>query len=303
MKRVLLATMFAVTFLGALMVPSLLHARDVAPIVSTDWLEKNVSNPKVKIVDIRKVEEYKEGHVANAVNVFYNTWAIKKKDLDNELPEDDDLADIIGSVGITTDSWVVIVGKADTATDQVNLTRVGWTLKYAGVENVAILDGAYNKWVADKKPVSMEAVKPQSADFKPKWNKQIVVTKDYVLSAIGKSGIIDTRMPDFYFGVSKLDFVARAGHIKSAVSLPSPWIFTKEGAFKGKDDLEAMAAGVIGMDKSKELVIYCDTGRLCSGWWWVLSEILSYKNVKAYDGSSQDWAKDASVPMVKYSWQ
>jgi thiosulfate/3-mercaptopyruvate sulfurtransferase len=303
LKRRILVAFFALAIIGAFAAPPTLQARDIPPIVSTDWLQKNMSNATVKIIDIRKVEEYKEGHVANAISVFYNTWAIKKKDLDNELPEDDDLVDIIGSSGISADSWVVVVGKTDTATDQVNLTRVGWTLKYAGIENVTILDGGYNKWVADKKPVSTEQVKPMTVDFKPKWNKQVLVGKDYVLSVIGKSGIIDTRMPDFFFGVSKLDFVARPGHVKSAVSLPSPWIFTKEGAFKAKDDLEAMAAGVIGTDKSKELITYCDTGRLCSGWWWVLSEVLGYKNVKSYDGSSQDWAKDPNAPMVKYSWQ
>jgi thiosulfate/3-mercaptopyruvate sulfurtransferase len=52
----------------------------------------------------------------------------------------------------------VVTGKTDTPTDQVNQTRVAWTLKYAGLENVAILDGGYNKWVTDKKPVSTDQV-------------------------------------------------------------------------------------------------------------------------------------------------
>jgi thiosulfate/3-mercaptopyruvate sulfurtransferase len=302
-KTSLLITLAVLAVIWVLTVAPSLQARDIQPIVSTDWLVTNTNNSNLRIIDIRKVEEFKEGHVAGAVNVFYNTWAIKKKDLDNELPEDDDLVDIISSAGVSLNSWVVIVGRTDTSTDQVNLTRVGWTLKYAGVENVAILDGGYNKWLADKKPVSIEIVKPKSSEFKPKWNKEVLATKDYVLSKIGKSTIVDTRLPDSFFGISKLDFVARAGHIKSAVNLPSPWIFTKEGAFKSKNDLEAMATGVIGSDKSKELITYCDTGRLCSGWWWVASEVLGYKNVKSYDGSSQEWAKDPNAPMVMYSWQ
>jgi thiosulfate/3-mercaptopyruvate sulfurtransferase len=64
-----------------------------------------------------------------------------------------------------------------------------------------------------------------------------------------------------------------------------------------------MAAGVIGKDMSKETIAYCDTGRLCSGWWFVLREILSYKDVKSYDGSSQEFMKDPNFPVVKYSWQ
>jgi len=277
-------------------------ARDIAPVVSGDWLEKNLNNSKLIIVDIRKVEEYKEGNIPNSINVFYGTWAVKKQALDNELPEDDDLFDVIGSAGIKAGSQVVVVGKTDTPTDQVNMTRVAMTLVYGGIENVAILDGGFNKWKEAKKPISTEIVKPKAGTYQGKANKSLFATKEYVISKIGKANIIDTRMPDFFFGVSKLDFVERAGHIKSAVALPSPWIFAKDGTFKSKEDLEAMAAGVIGKDVSKEAITYCDTGRVCSGWWFVLREMLGYKDVKFYDGSSQEYAKDPNAPMVKYSW-
>ena len=277
-------------------------ARDIAPVVSRDWLEKNLNNSNLIVVDIRKVEEYKEGNIPNSINMFYGSWAIKKKGLDNELPEDDDLFDVIGSAGIKAASHVVVVGKTDTAPDLVNMTRVAWTLIYAGVENVAILDGGFNKWKDDKKTLSTEVVKPKAGEYKGKVNKALFATKEYVLSKIGQVAIVDTRMPDFYFGVSKLDIVEKAGHIKGAVSLPSPWIFAKDGTFKNKEDLGAMATGVIGKDMSKETIIYCDTGRLCSGWWFVLREILAYKDVKAYDGSMQDFAKDPNAPVVKYTW-
>ena len=211
---------------------------------------------------------------------------------------------MIGSAGITAESRVVVVGKTDTTTDQVNLTRVAWTLIYGGIENVAILDGGFNAWKEAKKPLSTKARKPTAVTYQGKTNKSLSATKEYVVSTIGQSNIIDTRMPDFFFGVSKLQvpFVAKAGRIKGSVSLPSAWIFTKEGAFKGKDDLDAMAAGVIGKDLSKEAITYCDTGRLASGWSFVLREMLGYKNVKLYDGSSQEFTKDPNVPMVKYQW-
>ncbi|MBU1150976.1 MAG: sulfurtransferase, partial [Proteobacteria bacterium] len=82
----------------------------------------------------------------------------------------------------------------------------------------------------------------------------------------------------------------------------SPWIFAKDGTFKNKKYLETMAVGVIGKDLSKESITYCDTGRLASGWWFVLREMLGYKDVKVYDGSSQEYAKDPNAPMVKYTW-
>ena len=110
----------------ALTIPFALSARDVNPIVSTDWLEKNLGNPKVIAVDIRKVEDYKTGHIPNAVNVIYGSWAIMKGGLRNELPPTDDLLDVISSAGIGADSIVVVVGKADTIPDRTDISRLQW---------------------------------------------------------------------------------------------------------------------------------------------------------------------------------
>jgi len=282
--------------------PVVASARDIPPVVSGDWLEQNLKNPRLVVVDIRKVEEYKEGQIPGSVNVFYGSWAIKKSDLDNEVPETDDLFDTIGSAGIKADSLVVVVGKTDTVADLVNMPRVAKTLIYAGVANVAVLDGSFTKWAKEKKPVSTAGTKPVSVEYKGTLRPEVFAGKAEVLAKIGKATIVDTRMPDFYFGVSKLPFVGKAGHIPQAVSLPSPWIFS-EGLFKAQNELEAMAAGVVGTDKSKEIIVYCDTGRLCSGWWFALREVLGYQNVKSYDGSMQDWGKDPNAPVVKYRWE
>jgi thiosulfate/3-mercaptopyruvate sulfurtransferase len=282
--------------------PSALLARDIAPIVSADWLEKSLNAPKLKMVDIRKLEEYKDGHIPGSLNSFFGAWAVKKGTNQNDLPPDDDLADLIGNLGITKDSQVVIVGKSDTPSDLVGITRVAWTLAYAGLENVAVLDGGYNKWVADKRPVSKDMAKATAVPFKPAWNKAILATKDYLMKAMKQVLVVDTRLPDAFFGVSKLDFVARAGHVPGAVCLPSVWMYGKDGTFKAKEDLEAMASGVVGKDMAKEMIIYCDTGKFCTGWWFTLTQVLGYKNVKNYDGAMEEWAKDPQAPMVKYSW-
>lgn len=107
----------------------------------------------------------------NSINVFYGSWAIKKKGLANELPEDDDLFDVIGSAGINAGFHVVVVGKTDTTADLLNITRVAWTLIYGGVENVAILDGGFNKWKDEKRTVSTVVAKPKAGAYKGKTNK------------------------------------------------------------------------------------------------------------------------------------
>jgi thiosulfate/3-mercaptopyruvate sulfurtransferase len=52
-----------------------------------------------------------------------------------------------------------------------------------------------------------------------------------------------------------------------------------------------MAAGVVGGPRSQEIIVYCGVGGYASSWWFVLTQVLGYENVKIYDGSAQEWAK------------
>jgi thiosulfate/3-mercaptopyruvate sulfurtransferase len=291
-KRRLLGVMLAVL----LLLPMAALARDVTPTVSTAWLEQNLTNPKVVILDVRKVEEYKTGHIPSAVNVFYGSWAIKKGDLLNELPPNDDLFDMIGAAGIDQNSIVVVVGRTDTIPDQFDMTRVAWTLKYMGLDNAAILDGGHNQWVKAKKPISTDAVKAKSKAYKGKINKGLFVNKDYVMGRLGKATILDTRGPAFYQGKEKLAFVPKVGRIKGAVNLPVGQLYTPEGLYKSEADLLALATAAVGADKAKEIIAYCDTGKTCTAWAFVLTDLFGYKDVKIYDGSSMEWLKEPNAP-------
>lgn len=285
-----------VLFFCVMLLPLVSLARDVEPIVSTAWLEENLNKTQVIVVDIRKVEDYKAGHIPNAVNAFYGSWAIMKGGMRNELPANDDLFDVIGSTGIGSDSIVVVVGKTDAIPDRTDISRVAWTLKYAGIKNVAILDGGYNKWTADKKTVSTDAVKPKAKPYQAKVNDNLFVNKDYVTKSIGMSTIVDVREPDFYKGVKKLDFVAKPGRIPKAVNLPTSQAYKQDGTFKDKAELMNIASGVVGNDMAKEIITYCDTGKVCTGWSFLMTELMGYKNVKVYDGSSEEWTKDPQAP-------
>jgi thiosulfate/3-mercaptopyruvate sulfurtransferase len=264
------------------------------PIVTAEWLQANLS--KVTAVDIRKVEDYNAGHIPGAINVFYGVWAIQKTGLFNELPADDDLKDILSAAGIEPTTQVVVVGKSDTPSDRADMTRVAFTLRYAGVENVAVLNGGMNKWAAEEKPISKDAVKPKAKPYRGKFNKQFVVNKAYVTGAMGKALIVDVREADFYTGAKKLDFVAKAGRIKGAVNLPTmSKVFNADGTYKSKAEIETILKPVVGTDMAREIIVYCDSGKVCTVWWLLLSDMFGYKNVKAYDGSMQDWAKDGAM--------
>ena len=109
--------------------------------------------------------------------------------------------------------------------------------------------------------------------------------------------IVDARIPEEYFGIT-----LKEGHIKSAVNLPTPWVFTSAGTFLEIRSLEAMAENVIGTDRSKEVIVYCGVGGYASTWWFLLTQMLGYRNVRVYDGSIEEWIQDPDAPLSTYRW-
>lgn len=286
-------------FFPMLLLLSQVLAHDIEPIVSTEWLEANLNNPRIVAIDIRKIEDYREGHIPGALSAYYGMWTSWKEGKHMEFPREDDLFEGIGNLGIRADSIVVIVCKTYHCFYQVMAPRVLCTLQYAGMENVSILDGGHEKWVREKRPLSTEPVKVKKTDYRGKLNKQLHAEKDYVTSRLGKATFVDVREPVWFSGEKKQEFVGKSGHIPGAVNLPASTAYTDLGTFKKKEELETIADRAVGRDKSKEIITYCDTGRCCPTWAFILTHVLGYKNVKLYDGSFEEWTKDSSLPVSR----
>lgn len=319
MKKKALLALSVFVFIAALLPGCYAYAKDIplatrtiAPVVSTDWLAANSGQKDLVIIDIRSGALYGAGHIPNAISIPFardrSVWITQRDNLDIEIPDEADLLKVIGSAGIKSDSRVVIVNDAfptDPKTPPTYprsyATRVADTLIWAGVKNVAVLDGGHTKWVKEGRTLSKDIVTPMPVTYRGKVNKAILVSRHYVKEHIGKVAIIDARKPDDYFGATVNPIAPKAGHITTAKSLPTPWIWNeKDGTYKPADVLEKMAYGVVGKDKSKEIIVYCGTGNNASGWWFVLTQILGYDNVKFYDGSSQEWVR--YYDMVPYQW-
>jgi len=292
----------------------------IDPIVSTQWLADNKTFPNLVILDARAPDNYAKGHIPGAINVpglgnFYLCLFATDCGLWMELPEEGALLTTIGNAGITGDSLVVVVGRtvdpyapyavADAA-------RTAITLLYAGVKNVALLNGGYDKWAAEGRTTSTVPVTPTAVTYTGAVNKAMFVTKDYVEKKIGKSTIVEAREADIYFGIIQEPWTVRAGHIPSAKDLPAPWFWTfakdKEGAitygtWKDGDVIREMALAVLGEDASEEIIVYCGVGGYAGPVWFALTQMIGYTNVKIYDGSMQEWSADPNAPVVKYRYQ
>jgi len=297
-KKVFFRILPLITFF--LLFPCIGGAREIAPIVSTDWLQTNIGNPQLIVLDIRRVEDYREGHIPGAISSFYGGWAYKQGELYSEIPEKDDLEDLISSLGISLKRWVVVAGDTDTPRHSYQSARVACTLQYAGIENVALLDGGMNKWINEKKPLSTEIVRIRDKPFKGNFNKEkMFADKDYILKRMGEIILLDVREPEFFAGTKKLDCIPKMGRIPGAFNLPTSCAFNKDCTFKGKEELKEIAESAAGSDRNVEIVTYCDIGHCCPTWAYILKHVLGYKNVRIYDGAMQEWMQDPQAPLTR----
>lgn len=288
-------------FLFSFFLPLAGQARDIAPIVSTDWLLSNLKNPKLIILDVRRVEDYREGHIPGALSAFYGAWAYMKDGLFGSIPEKDDIEDTIRYIGINYDNWIVVTGCMDTPRLSYQSARVACTLQYAGIENVALLDGGINKWIQEKKPLSEKIEKRKASNFHGKYTGEVFAGKDYLKGKNGKRVLLDVREREFFTGEKKMDCVAKAGHIPGAFNMPTSCAFNADKTFKTKEELAVIVEATVGKDRTQAIVTYCDTGQCCPLWSYLLRQVLGYTNVRLYVGSMQEWTQDPQAPVTTNS--
>ncbi|HOI74844.1 MAG TPA: rhodanese-like domain-containing protein [Syntrophales bacterium] len=296
-RRIFLRALPLVFLLLAFTAPA--EARDIPPIVSTEWLQANLDNPRLIILDVRKVEDYKAGHIPKAVSSFFRAWAYKKGELYSEVPELDDLQEMISEVGIGTDSLVVVTGSVASPVESYQSARVACTLQYAGISNVALLNGGIDAWIREKRKLTTVPGKPVPKPFTAKLRHDFIADKEYVKTHMGQVLLLDVREPEIFSGRKKLDCIPRAGHIPGAINMPTSCAFNADGTFKTREELAAIAEAAIGKDLSRKVVTYCDVGQCCPTWAFLLRELLGYRNIRLYDGSTQEWMADPAAPVEK----
>jgi len=295
--------------------------RAIDPIVSTQWLEDNMDTPGLVLLDVRDAPFYEVSHIpgspnAPALGSFYLCLFVMDCGLWMELPTEEALLTAIGNAGITADSLVVVIGRtvepfapyavADAA-------RAAMTLVYAGVENVALLNGGYDKWAAEGRATTAEPFTPTAIAYTGTTDAAMFVTMDYVASRVGdpEITIVEAREADIYYGVIQEPWTVRAGHIPTAKNLPNPWFWdttadeagvTTYMTWKDTSVAREMALAVLGEDGSREIIVYCGVGGYGGSLWYALTQVIGYTNVKLYDGSMQEWSADPTKDVIKYKY-
>ncbi len=272
-------------------------------LVDTEWLEKNINNEKIRLIEVSVTPGvYERGHIQGAVNFRWHTDLVDT--VSRDIVSRDNFQDLLQASGIDEDSTVIIYG------DKNNwfAAWAAWVFDIYGVENVKLLDGGKNKWEAEKRALTPLATKTSPGNIKiTKTNNLLRARLDDVVAVANKESdiaLLDIRSAAEYSGkifapegVPELS--VRAGHIPGAVNISWSKAVNEDGTIKSVDELEKIYAAA-GIDGSTPIITYCRIGERSSHSWFVLNKVLGY-DARNYDGSWTEYGNSVGNPITNLS--
>ena len=279
------------------------YAKDV--LVSTDWVQENLDNPDVRIIDVDEdTEAYGRGHIRNAVGLNWRT------DLQDPLKRDfvdaAAFATLNDDIGVSNETQVVLYG----GNNNWFASYAYWYYRYYGHENVKLVDGGRKKWEHEERELTQDPPKVvQGSGYRVRGaNNDIRAFRDFIqTSVVGNPsfGLIDVRSPEEFSGALLApahlpqEASQRPGHIPGAKNIP--WSKNVDGAtgeFLPAAELAALYEGV-GVGPDSAAIAYCRIGERSALTWFVLHELLGYPSVRNYDGSWTEWGSLVGVPIER----
>jgi len=303
-KKVSAALVTAVV-LGSLISPSASAApkNQARAVVQADWLEKNIDDPKVRIIEVStEAGLYERGHIKNAFKINWYTDLVDT--VKRDIVPIGKFNTLIAKAGIDKDSTVVFYG------DKNNWFAAwgAWIFNQYGIEDVRLLDGGRVKWEKDARAFTTALPTLKAGSFKAtkvdrSLRANLVGDVLPVAKGIKKNvKLVDIRSADEYSGkifapAGFQELAVRAGHIPGAENIPWGLNVNADGTFKTVAELKKLYADK-GIDGTKSIITYCRIGERSSLTWFVLSEILGYNDVKNYDGSWTEYGNSVGAPIV-----
>lgn len=270
-------------------------------LVSTQWVADNLGAENLVVLESDEdILLYSTGHVPGALKIDWHT------ELNDEVTRDyvdgEGFAALMQAKGISRESTVVIYG------DKSNwwAAYALWVFTLFGHEDVRLMDGGRDKWIAEGRELSTEkpTVSPSQYPVIERSDEAIRAFLPQVLEHLGNP-LIDVRSAEEYTGERTHmpnypeEGALRGGHIPSAASVPWARAAAEDGTFRSRAELEAIYLDEAGLKPGDDVVAYCRIGERSSHTWFVLKHLLGFESVRNYDGSWTEWGNAVGVPIVR----
>jgi thiosulfate/3-mercaptopyruvate sulfurtransferase len=266
-------------------------------LVSTEWLAGHLGEPGLVVVDSSwhmpasgrsGREEYLERHIPGARFLDIDELSDKSNPAPHMLPSADDFGRAMEQLGVGRDDRIIVYDNSP-----VRTAARGWfMLHHFGAEQVAVLDGGFQKWLAEGRPV--ESGKPESRDARfaaIERTGEVVAKADVLragtlLDARGR-GRFEGSEPDPRPGVAP-------GHVPGARNLPFAALYRDDGTFRSPEEIFALFDEA-GVDPAQPFVASCGSGVTANSLIFA-AHLLGNRAVRLYDGSWSEWGADPATP-------
>ena len=277
------------------------YANDV--LVSADWVEEHVEefqddDPAYRLIEVDvDTEAYEEAHAPGAIGL---NWETQLQDQTRrDILSKEDFAEVMGEHGLTENSTVVLYG------DNSNwfAAYTYWQFKYYGHEDVKLMNGGRDYWLANDYPTTTDVPEFSSQAYTASGPYEgIRAYRADVENAMERGvPLVDVRSPEEFKGEilappGLQETAQRGGHIPGASNISWAATVNDDGTFKTADKLRELYEAD-GVTDDQEVVAYCRIGERSSIAWFALHELLGYENVVNYDGSWTEWGNLVNAPI------
>ncbi|MGH6643164.1 MAG: sulfurtransferase [Bradyrhizobium sp.] len=261
----------------------------------TTYLEPAPDGVNVPYIAVPGHKTFAAGHIPGADFLdLQGEFSDSSTVLRFMMPDIAQLEAAFGRHGVDANSRVVLysIGTPMWA------TRFWWMLRSLGFDNAAVLDGCFDKWKAEERPIETGPAKGHKpAKFVAKPRPGFFVGKDEVLAAVADHSavVVNALGPQFHKGLEPSRY-GRPGRIPGSCNVSAATLLDPATrVFILLADAEAKFA-TQGLRRDKRVIAYCGGGISATIDLFLLHR-LGYDNLTLYDGSMGEWAKDAALPI------
>jgi thiosulfate/3-mercaptopyruvate sulfurtransferase len=267
-------------------------------LVSTQWLADHLGDGDLVIVDSTLFmpgsgrdarAEHLAAHIPGARFLDIEALSDPSQAAPHMLPRPGEFGAAMEALGVGREEHIVVYDNSP-----LRSAGRGWfMLRHFGAPRVAILDGGFQKWRAEGRPVESGEPAPRPARFEAQEHAGQVVAKADVLAGAGQ--LLDARgaarfagsEPDPRPGVA-------AGHIPGSRNLPFASLYAEDGTFRSRDEIGQLFASA-GVDPQAPFVASCGSGVTANSLIFA-AHLLGNRNTRLYDGSWSEWGADPATP-------
>jgi thiosulfate/3-mercaptopyruvate sulfurtransferase len=237
-------------------------------ICDADTLQILIREKTVRIVDVRKEQEYQQEHIPTAVSLPLAQL------LKEDTPEE--VVNLMQNAGISDKMPVVVYDDTFGAL----AARVAWTFQYVGHTNTALLEMTFSQWKNLGLPVEKKINNFPWVEHSINVNDEIHADSSYVdaIKEQPNKMLIDSR--------ERLNFLTE--HIPGAKNIPYTMLGSNGSIFRDAEEIKRFIENR-GISTDSEIITYCGSVGTLSGLAYYALKLAGVKNVKLYSKSFREW--------------